>query len=103
MRLGATDGGGLLARGVALGFHGFFGWGAEEALAVAAGLSELADLGFFFGVGGIGPTFAFVFERGEAAVVWLGDEIGVEVLGGCWEPECEIGSGGKVNLVMLDY
>ena len=38
-------------------------------MVLAAELPELADLVFFFGVGGVGPALAFVFGGKVAAVV----------------------------------
>lgn len=38
-------------------------------LVLAAELPEVSDLAFFFGVGGVGPVFAFVFGGKVAAIV----------------------------------
>jgi hypothetical protein len=60
-----------------LGLEVIFADEAEEATAFGAGLVEIADGFFFFGVFGSDKMAAFVFDDEDSAGFEFGDEVGI--------------------------
>ena len=66
----------------------------KQTAAVAGLLPLLAHQDFFLGVVVGRVREALVFDDQDSAVGELGDEVGVEVVGGRWQPERELNRTG---------